>query len=156
MNHFYILVGNINLTLLLMFSYSVISNTLWPHGLQHSRLPCPSLSPWVCSNSPIESTVTSIHLILGCPLLLLPPVFPASGSLPRSQLFASGSQSNRVSASASILPMNLQCSFPLKLTGFNFFLPKGLSRVFSSTKFKSIHSSVLSLLYGPILTSVHD
>ena len=156
MNHFYILVSSIDLILLLMFSQSVISNSLWPCGLQNSRHLCPSLSPWVCSNSPIESTMPSVHLILYCSLLLLPPVFPESGSFPRSQLFASRSQNIGVSASASILPMNIWCSFPLKFTGFNFLLSKGLSRVFSSTKFKSINSSALSLLYGPILTSVHD
>ena len=115
-----------------VFSHSVVSNPLWTHGLQHTRLPCPSLSPKICSNlcplsqwchQPISSSVT--------PFSSCPQSFPASGSFPMSQLFASGGWS--IEASASILPMNIQGWFPLGLTGLISFLSKGLSRVFSST-----------------------
>ena len=102
-----------------------------PHGLQHARLPCPSLSPRVCSNScPLSwwchPTVSSFS---SCS-----QSFPASGSSPMSQLFASGSQSTGASASASVLPVNIQGWFPLGLTGLISLQSKGLSRVFSSTK----------------------
>ena len=80
--------------------------------------------------------------------------FPASGSFPVSWLFESGGQSIRVSA--SVLPMNIQGWFPLGLTGLIPLLSKGLTRDFSSTTFQSISPSVLSLLYGPTLSSIHD
>ena len=109
-----------------------MSDSLLPHRLQHARLPCPSLSSWVCSNScPLSrwcyltiSTFTS--LFSSCP-----PSFPESGSFPMSWLFASGGQSIR--ASASVLSMNIQGWFPLRLIGLIYLLSKGLSRVFSST-----------------------
>ena len=82
--------------------------------------------------------------------------FPASGSFPMSQLFASGGQRIGVSASASVLLMNIQEWFPLGWTGLISLLSKGLSRVFSITAIQNINFSVLSLLYGPTLTSVHD
>ena len=125
-----------------------------PHELQHPRLPCPSLSPRVCSNScpltwwrhpTISSSVT--HLT-SCP-----QSFPASESFQMSQ-FASGGQS--IGASASVLPMSIQGWFPLGLTGLISLLSKGLSRVFYSTTVWKHYSSALSLLYGPTLTSVHD
>ena len=104
------------------------------HGLQHSRLSCPSLPPGVSSNSyplswwcypTISSSVNPFSSCLQS--------FPASGSFPRSQYFASGGQSIEASASASVLPMNIQDWFPLRLTGLISLLSKGLSRVFSST-----------------------
>ena len=79
----------------------------------------------------IESVMPSNHLILCCPLLL--PIFPASGSFPMSQLFASGGQSTGASAFASVLPVNIQDWFPLGLTGLISLQSKGLSRVFSNT-----------------------
>ena len=87
-----------------------------------------------------------------------PPAFNLSqlGSFPMSQLFASGGQSIRASASESVLPMNVQGWFPLRLTGLISLLSKGLSRVFASTQFESINSLALSLLYGPALTSICD
>ena len=112
----------------------------------------------------INSGMTYNHLIL-CHPLLVPSVvpfssclqsFPASGSFPRSQLFASGSQCIGVSASASVLPMNIQDWFPLRWTGLISLKLKGLSRVFSNTRFKSINASVLSFLYTPTITSIHD
>ena len=82
--------------------------------------------------------------------------FPASGSFQISQFFTSGGQSIGASASASVLPTNIQDWFPLGLTGLISWQSKGLSRVFSNTTVQSISSSVLSFLYSPTLTSIHD
>ena len=82
--------------------------------------------------------------------------FPPSGSFPMSRLFASGGQSIRVSASASVLPINTQGWFPFGLTGLILLQSKRFSRVFPTPQFKSINSSVLNLLYGPTHTTVHD
>ena len=82
--------------------------------------------------------------------------FPASGSFPMSQFFASGGQNIEVSASASVLPMTIQDWFPLGWTGWIALQSKGLSRVFSDTTVQKPHSSVLSFLYSPTLTSIHD
>ena len=109
-----------------------------------------------------EFTQTHVHwvgiaiqsLILCCPLFCLSSTFPASGSYQMSQLFASGGQSIGVSASTSVLPMNNQDWSPLGWTDRISLQSKGLSRVFSNTKFKSINSSVLSFLYSPTLTSM--
>ena len=108
---------------LLLFGRSVMSDSLWPHGLQHTRLPCPSLSPGVCSNScPLSGwfhpTISSSVI----PFSSSPPSFPASESFPTSQLLTSGGQSIGVSASASVLPINIQCWFHLRLTGLISFL----------------------------------
>ena len=81
----------------------------------------------------IESVMSSNHLILCCPLLLLPSILPASGSFQMSQFFISGSPSIGASASASVLPMNIQDWFPLEWTGWISLLSKGLSRVFFNT-----------------------
>ena len=109
-------------------------DSLWPHGLQHTRLPCPSLSPGVCSNSYSLSqwcylTISSF----AAPFSICLQSFPASWSFPVSWLLASGGQSIGVSASASVLPMNIQGWFPLGLTGLIFLKSKGLSRAFFST-----------------------
>ena len=101
---------------LFLFSHSVMSDSLQPHGLQHARLPCPSLSLRACSNS--------CSLSWCCHPTILPSVihfsclqfFPASWSFLMSQLFTSGGQNIGVSASASVLPMNIQGWFPLGLT----------------------------------------
>ena len=100
------------------FSRSVISNSLWPHGLQHSRLPCLSPTPGVYSNWCPSSrwchpTISSSVVPFSSRL----QSFPASGSFPVSQFFTSGSQSIGVSASASVLPVYIQGWFPLELTG---------------------------------------
>ena len=111
-----------------------MSDSLLPHGLQHARLPCPSLSPGVCSNvCPLSQwchpTISfSVASFFSCR-----QSFPASGSFPMSQIFASGGQSIGASASASVLPMNTQGWFPLGLIGFISLMSKGLSRAFSST-----------------------
>ena len=128
-------------------------DSLQPHELQHVRLPCPSLSPGVCSNScllswwchlTISSSVTSFSSFSQS--------LPASQFFPMSWLFASGGQSIGASASASVLPVNNQGWFPSGLTGL-ILQSQGLSRVFSAPQFKSINSSVLSLPYGPTLDS---
>ena len=142
---------------MLLFSQSVMSDSLQPHGLQRTRLLCPSLSPGVCSNScPLSqwdlSTISSSVI----PFSSCLQSFPASGSFPVSQLFALGGQSIRVSALVSIFPMNIQGRFPLGLTGLNSFLFQGLLRVFSSTTTPKHWFSALSCLYGSTLTSVHD
>ena len=110
-----------------------MSDYLQPHGLQKARLPCPSPSPEVCSNScPLSQwchpTISSSVIPFSSRL----QSFPASGSFPLSQFFVSGGQSIRASASASVPPMNSQDWFPLGLTGFMSLLSKGLSKVFSS------------------------
>ena len=111
-----------------------MSDSLWPHGLQHARLPSPSLSPRICLNScPLSSWC---HPIISFSVTLFSFWFqssPASESFPMSQLFASSSQSIRGSASASVLPMNIQGWFPFILTGLISLQSMGLSRVFSST-----------------------
>ena len=116
-------------------SCTVVCNSLWPHGLQHTRPPCPSptykvypkscpLSRW-CHPAISSSIVPfSSHL----------QSFPTSGSFQMSQFFASGGQSIGVSSSASVLPMNIQDWFPFRWTGLITLQSKGLLRVFSNTK----------------------
>ena len=115
------------------FSYSVVSNSSWPHGPQHARLPCPSPTPGVYSNSsPLSRwchTTISSSVI---PFSSCFQSFSASGSFRMSQLFASGGHSIGVSASTSVLPMNTQDWSPLGWTGWISWQPKGLSRVFSN------------------------
>ena len=96
------------------FSYSVVSNSLWPHGLQHTRLPCPSPSPRVCSDSCLLSHWC--HLTISSSVIPFSSCPQSSGSFPVSQLFTSGGQSIGVSVSASVLPINIQGWFPLGLT----------------------------------------
>ena len=113
-----------------------MSDSLQPHGLQHARPPCPSPTPRTCSNfklKSIELVMPFKHLILCHSLLLLLSVFPSIRVFSNSQLFTSGGQSIRVSASASVLPMNIQERFPLGWTGWISLQSKGLSRVFSNT-----------------------
>ena len=88
------------------------------------------------------------------PLLLLPSIFPTSGSFPVSHFFTSGGQSTGASASASFLPMNIQGWFPLGITGLISWLPRASQEPSPTPQFKSNNSSALSLLYGPTLTSV--
>ena len=132
----------------LQFSCSVVSNSLQSHGLQHARLPCPSPTPGACSNlsSWCHPTISSSVV----PFSSCLQYSPASGSFPMSQFFASGGQSIGVSASASVLPMNTQDWFPLGWTGWISLQSKGLSRVFSSTKFQKHQSfsTQLSLWYN--------
>ena len=116
------------------FSRSVVSDFFWPHGLQHARPPCPSLSPRVHSNSSPSSwwchpaISSSVMPFSSCPQSL-----PASESFPMSQLFAWGGQSIGVSVSASVLPINTQDWSPLEWTGWISLQSKALSRVVSNT-----------------------
>ena len=116
------------------FSRSVMSNSLWPHGLQHTRPPCPSQTPGVYSDSyPLSwwchPTISSSVV----PFFSRLQSFPTWGSFEMSQFFTSGGQSIGVSASTSVLPMNIQDWFPLGWTGWISLQSKGLSRVFSNT-----------------------
>ena len=110
-----------------------MSDSLQPHGLQHTSLPCPSLSPGICSLMSIEWVMPSNHLILHYPLLLLPSIFPSIRVFSNEKLFSSGGQNLGISASASVLPVNIQDWFPLGWTGWISLQSKGLSRVFSNT-----------------------
>ena len=119
--------------------------------MQHTRLPCPSLSPWVCSNScPLSQWCHPIISSSVFPFFSCSQSFcPASGSFPVSQIFVSGGQSIEASASSSVLPMNIWGWFPLGLTGLISLLSKGLSRVFCSTtvqkyQFLAAHPSLWS------------
>ena len=139
------------------FSCWVMSISLQPHGLKYARLLCPSPAPRACSNSCPSSwwchpTISSSATPLSSHL----QSFPASGSFPMSQFFASGGQSIGASDSASVLPLNIQDRFPLGLTDLISLQSKGLSRVFFNTTVQKHHSSVLSFLYGPTFTSIHD
>ena len=114
------------------FSHSVMSNSLWSHELQHTRLPCSSPTPGAYSNSCpscqwCHPTISSFVVPFSCRLRS----FPASGAFPRSQFFTPGGQSTGVAASASVLPMNIQDWFPL--LGWTSLQSKGLSRVFTNT-----------------------
>ena len=139
------------------FSHSVVSDSLWPHELQHTRPPCPSPTPGIHWDSRPSSQwchpaiSSSVVPFSSCPQSL-----PASESFPMSQLFAWGGQSIGVSASASVLPVNTQDWSPLGWTGWISLKSKGLSRVFSNTTVQKHHSLALSFLYSPTLTSIHD
>ena len=139
------------------FSHSVMSDFLRPHELQHASPPCPSPTPRAYPNScPLSwwchPTISSSVV----PFSSCPQSCPASGSFQMSQLFTWGGQSNGVSASTSVLPMNTQDWSPLGWTDWISLQSKGLSRVFSNTTVQKHHSSMLSFLYNPTLTSIHD
>ena len=143
------------LLLVVLFSCSVISDYLRSHGLQHARLPCPSPTPGACSNSCPSSqwchpTISSSVI----PFSSCLQSFPPSGSFPMSQFFPSGGQSIGVSASTSVLPMNIQ-DWSLGWTGWISLQSKGLSRVFSSTSSKA-STLRFSAFHSPTLTSVDD
>ena len=123
----------------IQFSRSVVSDSLQPHGLQQARLPCPSPTPraysnlcpssWWCPPT-ISSSVVSFSS--------RPQSFPTSGTFPLSQFFTSRGQSIGVSASASVLPMNIQDWFPLGLTGWISLQSKGFSRVLQHHSSKAL------------------
>ena len=116
------------------FSHSVVSDSLWPHGLQYSRLPCPSPTPRACSNSYPSSRwchqTISPYVV---PFFLCLLTFPVSENFPMSQFFPLGGQSIGVLALASVLPMYIQDWFPLGLSGLIPWQSKEISRVFSNT-----------------------
>ena len=137
---------------LLLFYPSVMWNSLWPHRLQHTRLPCPPLSSRVFSNScPLicdaiqpSSSVSSFSSCLQS--------FPASGSFPMNQLFASGGQNIGVSVAA--LPVKIQGWFPFDWLIWSPCSPRESQESSLAPHFESINSSTLSLLYGPTLTPI--
>ena len=140
------------------FSRSVTSNSLWPHEPQHARPPCPSLTPGV---HPYPCPLSR-----WCRPTILFSEYPSSPALKLSQdqglfkwvshLFASGGQSNGVSASISVLPMNTQDWSPLGWTGWICCSPRDSQESSPIQQFKSINSSVLSFLHSPTLISIHD
>ena len=137
------------------FSCSVVSDSLKPHGLQHSRLPCPSPNPGACSNSCPSSRwfhPTISYSVVSFSSHLLS--FPASGSLPGCQFFTSGSQS--IGVSVSVLPMNIHDWFPLGWTGWISLQPKELSRVFLNTMVQKHGFFDAQLSLWSTLASMHD
>ena len=141
----------------LLFSHYVMSDSLEPHGLQHARFPCPSLSPRVCSNSCSLSwwCIPTISFSVS-PFSSCPQSFPASGSFLMSRLFASGGQSIGVSALTSVIPMNTQDWSPLGWTGWMSLQFKGLSSIFSNTTVQKHQFFSPQLSLSPTLTSIHD
>ena len=132
----------------------ILSDSLWPHELQHSSPPCPSPTPRVYSNScPSSRWCHSAISSSVVPFSSCPQSLPASGPFPISQLFAWGGQSIGVSVSASVLPMNTQDWSPLEWTGCS---PRDCQESSPKPQFKSINSSVLSFLHSPTLTSIYD
>ena len=134
-------------TLPLLFSCSVVSDSLRPHGLQHARIPCPPPSPRVCSDScPLSwwchTTISLLFL-----LSVFPSIRVFSYQVAQVLRF-------------SVLPMNIQGWFPLGLTKdwlvWSPCSPRGSQESFPASQFKSIISLALSLLYGPAVTSIHD
>ena len=138
-----------------LFSCWVVSNFLWPHAMQHITLPCSPSSPGVCSNSCSltqwchPTILSSVARFSSCPQSL-----PESGSFPVTGLFASSGESIEASASASVLPMNIQDWFPLELAGLISLQSKGLSRILSNTTVQK--HQFFGALYGSTLTSIFD
>ena len=134
-----------------------MSDSLQPHGLQHTRPPCPSAIPGVYSNSyPLSWWWHPTISFSVVPFSSCPQSLPASGSFPMSCFFASGGQSIVVSASASVLPMNVQDWFPIGLTGWISLKAKGLSRVFSNTtvqKHQQCSAFLIVQLSHPYMTT---
>ena len=115
-------------------------NPFRSHALQHTRLLCPPLSPRVCSKScPLSQWCYLTISSFAAPFSFPPQSFPDTGSFPVSRFFTSGSQNIGASASASVLPMNIQDWFPLELTGLITLLSQGHSRVFSNTTVRKHH-----------------
>jgi len=134
-----------------------MSDSLWPHELQHARPPYPSPTPGVHWDSHPSSqwchpaNSSSVVPFSSCPWSL-----PASESFPMSQLFTWGGQSTRVSALGSFLPKNTQDWSPLEWTGWISFSPRDSQESSPTPQFKSINSLALSFLHSPTLTSIHD
>ena len=141
----------------LLLSSSVMSDSLWPCGLQHARLPGPSLSPRICSNScPLNRWCHATILSCVCSFSSNLQSFPASWYFLMSWLFTSGGLSIGVSASQSVFPVGIHGWFPLGLTGLISLQSKGLSRVFSSiTVWKHPYFGT-QITHDSTLTSIHD
>ena len=135
------------------FSCSVVSSSLRPRGLQHTRLPCPSPTPGACSNScPSSQWCHPTILSSVFPFSSCLQSFPVSGSFLMSQFFMSGGQN--IGVSASILPVNIQDWFPLGLTGWISSESRGFSRVFSNTTVQKHQFFSAQPFYGPTLTTI--
>ena len=143
------------MVLLLLFSRQLVSNSLWPHGLQHTRLLCPSLS--------LEFAQTHIHWVgeaiqpSHLPSSPSPPAFNLSQHQGLSQWVSSSHQTETIGVSASVLPMNTQDWFPLRLTGWISLLVEGTLK--SLLQHHSSKASILlpsAFFMGPALTSAHD
>ena len=140
-----------------LFSCSVVTvllrPTLWPHGLQHAKLPCPSPTPRACSNSyPLSQWC---HQTISSSVIPFSPCLqflPASRPFPISQSFTSGGQNIGVSASASVFPMNIQHWFPLGLTGLISLQSKGLPRVSSDTTVQKHQCLTKPLQYCKVIS----
>ena len=136
----------INISILLLFSRSVMSDFLWPYGLQQARLPCPSPSAGVFSTScPLSQWWYPTISFSVVPFSFCLQSFPASGSFPMSWFLASCDQSIGVLASASVLPMNIQDWFPLRWTGWISLSPRDSQESSPTPQFKGINSLALSL-----------
>ena len=138
------------------FSHSVMSNSLQPHELQHTKPPCLLPTAGVYPNPcPLgqwcHTTISSYNQPL-----LLPSIFPTIRVFQMSQLFASGGQGIGVSASTSVLPKNTQDWSPLEWTGWISWNPRDSQESSPTPQLKSINSSVLSFLCSPTLTYIHD
>ena len=134
---------------------SAVSDSLWPHELQHSRPPCPSPTPEVHSDSTSQWCHPAISSSV-IPFPSCPQSLPVSESFPMRQLFAWGGQSIGVSALASVLPKKSQGWSPSEWTGCISLCPRDSQDSSPTAQFKSIYSSVLSFLHSPTLTSIHD
>ena len=142
---------------LIQLSCSVVSDSLQPHVLQHTRLPCPSPTPGVYSNSrPLSQWCHPTISSSVVPFSSYLQSIPASGSFPMSQFFTSDDKSIGVSGSASVLSMNIQDWFPLDGLVGSPCSPRDSQESSPTPQLKSITSSMLSFLYSPTLTSIHD
>ena len=139
------------------FSCSVVSDSLQPHESQHTRLPCPSPTPGVHSEShPLSQWCHPAISSSVVPFSSCPQSLPTSESFPMSQLFTWGGQSTGVSALASFLPKKSQGWSPSEWTGWSPCSPRDSQESSPTPQFKSINSFVLSFLHSPTLTSIHD
>ena len=139
-----------------MVQRAIVSNSLQPHGLQHARLPCPSLSPSLFKFMSIESVTPSNHLILCHLLLLLPSIFPSIRVF-SNELALCIRWPKFWSFSLSISPSNEYSELiSFRIDWFDLCYPKDSQESSPVPQLESINSSLLSLLYGPTLTSVHN
>ena len=133
-----------------------MSDFLQPHGLQHARLPCPSPTPRACSNSSIEWVMPPNHLMLCHPFLLLPSIFPSIRVFSKESVLRMRSP-KYWSFSFNISPSNEYLRLiSFRIDWFDVLALQGTQESSPTPQFKSINSSVLSFLYSPTLTSIHD
>ena len=119
------------------FSHSVMSDSLWPHGLQHTRLPCPSPTPGAYSNTPSHQSITSVmpsnHLILCCPLLLLPSIFPSIRVFSKKSVLQISGPKHWIFSFNISLSSEYSGLISLRIDWFDFLQSNRFSRVFSKT-----------------------